>query len=582
MNFIVDKQKAEKKWSPILEALHVTDPEKREWMSEYAELHQLNENVSYSTLGNIMGMGAVTAAQPATIPGQVWGGAAVLGGAGGYGSGDVGQNLLPVSMKIAAQTIGLDLVAVKPAASPKIDLLFVDFRYDDPNRDGELGYDRPLVFKLTCDNIATVKANLYIEMTLLTITEMVGGLDKRAFVALSGLTSGTTPVSADFTTTIPTDKRGWMEFLGFSRIDGLPMFRIFRQAVEKGYYPVSAIAAKNTFDPTTTTSIVALLGATNLLTKSGTTPAASVALTGTTIDLVSLMEDHIPGFSALWANQFKAANRLQDENQYPGQIGPNVFTKTIQVGDIEITSALKRTEIEDIKASTGMDIVQKLESVLINELSQNISKEIVQAVKALGEANRLSHQTPLVAVGVTKFDFDVDAYFGLAITGYPTAPGGETTHSAQRKLLSKCNNASNYIANEGRVGPAQYIVTNGNLASVIQDIAGYTLNPVVGGSNLNTNGQLYPVGKVGNMTLYVDPYMRWDDNRIFLGRKNSVDQPGLLFLPYLMAQSISLISEATWAPRMLIRSRYAVADVGFFPEKQFMAIHVTDTHGYLI
>ena len=534
MNFIVDKQKAEKKWSPILEALHVTDVEKREWMSEYAELHQLNENVSYSTLGNVMGMGAVTAAQPATIPGQVWGGAAVLGGAGGYGSGDVGQNLLPISMKIAAQTIGLDLVAVKPAASPKIDLLFVDFRYDDPNRDGDLGNDRPLVFKMTCTNIATVSANLYVEMGLLTITEMVGGLDKRAFVALSGLTSGTTPVSADFTTDLPIDKRGWMEFLGFSRIDGLPMFRIFRQAVERGYYPDAGDATKNTFDPATSTSIVTLLGATNLLTKSGSTPAASVSLTGTTIDLVSLMEDHIPGFSALWANQFKAANRLQDENTYPGQIGPNVFTKTIQVGDIEITSALKRTEIEDIKASTGMDIVQKLESVLINELSQNISKEIVQAVKTLGEKNRVSHQTPLVAVGTTKFDFDVDAYFGLAITGYPTAPGGETTHSAQRKLLSKCNNASNYIANEGRVGPAQYIVTNGNLASVIQDIAGYTLNPVVGGSNLNTNGQLYPVGKVGNMTLYVDPYMRWDDNRIFLGRKNSVDQPGLLFLPHIM------------------------------------------------
>lgn len=286
------------------------------------------------------------------------------------------------------------------------------------------------------------------------------------------------------------------------------------------------------------------------------------------------MEDHIPGFSAGW-NLFKGMNRLQDENTYPGQIGPNVFTKTIQVGDIEITSALKRTEIEDIKASTGMDIVQKLESVLINELSQTISKEIVQAVKKLGELNRASHTVPKVA-GVSKFDYDVDGYFATV------APGGETTHSAQRKLLSKVNNASNYIANEGRVGPAQYIVTNGNVASVIQDIAGYVLNPVVGGSNLNTNGQLYPVGKVGNMTLYVDPYMRWDDNKIYLGRKNSVDQPGLLFLPYLMAQSISLISEATWAPRMLIRSRYAVADIGFFPEKQFMAMYVTDTHGYLI
>ena len=573
MNFIVDKAKAEKKWSPILEALHVSDPEKRSWMSEYAELHQLNENVSYATLGNIQGMGAVTAAQPNTTPGQVWAGygSGSLGQPGGYGSGDVGQNLLPISMKIAAQTIGLDLVAVKPAASPKIDLLFVDFRYDDPN-DQNPG-DRPLVFKMTADvNAAAVQTALYNQMAVLGITELVGGLDKRMFVALSAFTVATV-LFTDFTTNQPSNKQGWMEFLGFSRIDGSPMFRIFRQAVERGYNGILPDPTQETF-PAGTTSIQSLLEGATLLTASGASTVTSTVLSGVSIDLVSLMEDHIPGFSAGW-NLFKGMNRLQDENTYPGQIGPNVFTKTIQVGDLEITSALKRTEIEDIKASTGMDIVQKLESVLINELSQTISKEIVNSVKALCEKNRTSHTVPTVA-GVSKFDFNLDAYFATF------APGGETTHSAQRKLLSKVNNASNYIANEGRVGPAQYIVTNGNLASVIQDIAGYILNPVVGGSNLNTNGQLYPVGKVGNMTLYVDPYMRWDDNRIFLGRKNSVDQPGLLFLPYLMAQSISLISEATWAPRMMIRSRYAVADIGFFPEKQFMAIHVTDVHGYLI
>ena len=578
MNYIVDKAKAEKKWSPILEALHVTDFEKRSWMAEYAELHQLNENVSYSTLGNIQGMGAVQAAQPSTVPGQVWGGGAGLGNPGGYGSGDVGQNLLPISMKIAAQTIGLDLVAVKPAASPKVDLLFVDFRYDDPN-DQEPG-DRPLVFKLSLTTTvanAAIKAALYEEMRVLAITEMVGGLDKRCFVFLSGLTVGTV-VFADFTTSVPTrnsgTRLGVMEFLGFSRIDGLPMFRIFRQAVERGMYPGTADSTLNTF-PNNNTSLVANLSGETILTASGTSTVTATVAVSPAIELVSLMEDHIPGFYAGW-NLFKGMNRLQDENTYPGQIGPNVFTKTIQVGDVEITSALKRTEIEDIKASTGMDIVQKLESVLINELSQTISKEIVESVKKLAILNRASHTCPKVA-GVSKFDFDVDTYFS---TGF--APGGETSHSAQRKLLSKINNASNYIANEGRVGPAQYIVTNGNVASVIQDIAGYTLNPVVGGSNLNTNGQLYPVGKVGNMTLYVDPYMRWDDNRVFLGRKNSVDQPGLLFLPYLMAQSISLISEATYAPKMMIRSRYAVADCGFFPEKQFMAIYVTDVHGYLI
>ena len=105
MNLLIDKQKAVAKWKPVLESLGVNDTEKQKWMAEYAEMHSLNENVAYSTLGNLNGMGPVVAAQPAGTPGLVWGDYGV-GTAGGIGSGDVGQNLLPVSMKIAAQTIG--------------------------------------------------------------------------------------------------------------------------------------------------------------------------------------------------------------------------------------------------------------------------------------------------------------------------------------------------------------------------------------------------------------------------------------------------------------------------------------------
>jgi hypothetical protein len=42
-----------------------------------------------------------------------------------------------------------------------------------------------------------------------------------------------------------------------------------------------------------------------------------------------------------------------------------------------------------------------------------------------------------------------------------------------------------------------------------------------------------------------------------------------------MAQSISIISE-TFAPRMLLRSRYAVAEVGWFPQKTIYDYQVTD------
>jgi len=569
MNFIVDSAKALKKWSPVLESLNVIDSEKSAWMAEYAEMHQMNENVAYSTLGNMYGMGPVNAPQPSTVPGTV-----TFGADGRNGSGDIAQNLLPISMKIAAQTIGLDLVAVKPTSSPRIELLFVDFKYDNnPEGHGDEHADeKPLVFKFNFASDADQKVlvdALYYDMNLLNINETIGGLDARMFVFFSGLTVSNAVDLATFKASYESNKQGWLEFLGFSRVDGKPMFRTFRQmtahsnAAAMEYTPV-----RNTFLPNG--SALSQLSGQTMQVSGGT------VLTLTSIELVSTMEDQLPGFSAGWhLNQ--PMDRLQDENTYPGVIGPDVFTKAVQVGDVEISSTLKRTQIEDIKASTGMDIVQKLESVLINELTQTISKQIVLKIGELAEENRTSHTAPKNADGSSKFDFDVDAYTSVA----GSAPGGETYHSIQRKLIAKINNASNFIATDGRVGPAQYLVTNGNIASILQDVAGYTLNPPTM-SKMNTNGQLYPMGNIGSISIYVDPYMMWDDNRIFLGRKNSVDQPGLIFVPYLMAQSISLISEATWAPRMLIRSRFAIADIGFFPWKQFMSIKVTDNNGVLI
>jgi hypothetical protein len=177
-----------------------------------------------------------------------------------------------------------------------------------------------------------------------------------------------------------------------------------------------------------------------------------------------------------------------------------------------------------------------------------------------------------IGAGGTIFDLNTT----YAASAYVN---GETTHAVQRKLITKIAHASNYIATEGRVGPAQYLITNGGLAAALQDIAGYTINPVK--SKLNGQGQLYPVGSIGDISIYVDPYMRYNDNRIVLGRKNNPDQPGIIFVPYLMAQSISVISEATFAPRMLLRSRYAVTEVGWYPQKQFMTITVTDTNQLL-
>jgi len=454
----IDQKKAVNKWSPVLENMGVTG-DRVEWMSEMAEYHSINEN-AYAN-ANIAGMGGVISAQPSSFPGQTLAG-------GSVGSGDVGQNLLPVAMKIAAQTIGLDLVAVKPSPGPKIDLVYIDFQYDDTRDQND---ERPQVFKLNFTELSTVQTNIRAFMATNGIFESTGGLQNgRIFAELnaSSLISGLVVTDS----AIANNKVGSVEFLGFSRIDGFPIFKAYRQANVASTGGFIFDQTKNTFNPTQSM--------TAQITQVGTASVSNV-----TLSLVSALEDHIPGFSANWKADTGFAgsypmDRDMDDSRYAGVIGPKISTKTVAIGTIEVSSSLRRTEIEDIKANTGMDIVQKMESVLVNELSQTISKQIVAKIFEMGDLNRST--APIKSAGLTVFDLNTN----YAATGL----GGETTHAVQRKLITKIAHASNYIATEGRVGPAQYLVTNGGLAAAIQDIAGYTINPVK--SKLNGQGQLYP------------------------------------------------------------------------------------------
>jgi hypothetical protein len=576
----IDKSKAIKKWSPVLENMGVTG-ERVEWMAEYAEFHSINEN-AYVNASNVSGMGAVTAPNPSSLAGSTLG-TNWSSNSGTLGSGDVGQNLLPVAMKIAAQTIGLDLVAVKPTPGPKIDLLYVDFRYDDSN----LGNadERPQVFKLNAGATASALATAMLTGNGATVLQSSGGLQNGPYYYSIG-TTGVLNLGFTVSTTLnaTASKQEVVEFLGFSRIDGFPMFKTYRQAntSHTGTNPYTTTPTPATwgFDQNRNTF------AANTSMISQITSIAGVAIGSgfASIELISALEDHIPGFSANWTQAGSGFNgqypmsREADDNSYAGVIGPKISSKSIAVGTVEVSSALRRTEIEDIKANTGMDIVQKMESILVNELSQTISRQIVAKIFEMGDLNRTAAPlyTGAASPGITgQTIFDLDTNYVTLSGGI----GGETTHAVQRKLITKIAHASNYIATEGRVGPAQYVITNGGLAASLQDIAGYTINPVR--SKLNASGQLYPVGSIGDISIYVDPYMKYNDNRIVLGRKNNPDQPGIIFVPYLMAQSISVISEATFAPRMLLRSRYAVAEVGWFPQKQFMTIKVKDAAGFL-
>lgn len=58
------------------------------------------------------------------------------------------------------------------------------------------------------------------------------------------------------------------------------------------------------------------------------------------------------------------------------------------------------------------------------------------------------------------------------------------------------------------------MTTNGNIASVFQDAEGYKFPGFPAQTMSGGTPSPYPMGTLWGVHLMVDPYMRWDDNRI--------------------------------------------------------------------
>jgi hypothetical protein len=227
-----------------------------------------------------------------------------------------------------------------------------------------------------------------------------------------------------------------------------------------------------------------------------------------------------------------------------------------------------------------------IENALVNEVSQAINKHILARAFALGWSNHVSFNSVeqqnlnlnlIIAGGASTtaaYVNKVDAGVTMAIPAGPASGGYENLSTLQRRLFSRILAGANVVANRGRRGPANFIVTNAAVASALQDISQFTFAPFSNTLTQN-NGTLYPVGSLAGMTVYVDQNMAFGDTRVLIGRKGGDDEPGLKFMPYMMAESIQTISEGTMSPKIAVKSRYALVEAGFNPESLYFTFYVS-------
>jgi hypothetical protein len=560
---LINEQEIFDTWSPIIESkTGINDSSKTQWLSKYCHYHSLNESAgAYNSLAVVNGMGSV---QPPVFPQATQ--ASSLGGLspnqGFYssswqGSGDKFPSLLPLAIQVAAKTVGFDIVPVIPMSGPSGVLSYLDYVYAG----GKLSPNANQVGSTAAEALAVAPTMIKIPMgTTGSAYTMTVGVDY--FITGPGSTVGSITGA----------------FVGYSRIDGYPIFRI--EAITGGDTVASIV------------TVGSGVGTTN--------GAVNVGYATGVAQLVKALEDHIQGFSGagFYDNQnfqgpyvngqstYNPMLRSVAESTYYNSMGLTTFTKFVEADTFQVAASVTTEQIQDLNKQFGIDVISMIENALVNEVSQSINKHILSRAFQLGWSNNVNFNQiegqnlnlnlqPASAGGTTLTYMDkTDTLASMTLPAGPTGTSYENLSTLQRRLFSRVLAAANVVANRGRRGPANFIVTNANLASAMQDISQFTFAPFSNTLTQN-NGTLYPVGSLAGMTVYVDQNMQYNDTRVCVGRKGGDDEPGLKFMPYMMAESIQTISEGTMSPKIAVKSRYALVEAGFNPESLYFTFYVS-------
>ncbi len=599
-NQLINEAEVQKTWGPVIEeSTGITEKSKLSWMSKYCHYHNLNESV-YNTVHlnpnmNVQSMGNVT------LPGDP--GSMNAFPTQATGSGDRPFSLLPLAMQVAAQTVGLDLVPVVPMQGPMGILTYLDFVYG-----GGRGSGAPLNGAL--DTVAApllIKANATLAAGAFAANQIYY-VDTAAAVG-----TGTSGGSYELT------------FVGRSRIDGFPIFRV--RANTTAITPGAAGAGHNTGfifaqggEGAANPLYDCITDGGNFHGAGGVAPLNAVLAAGNVLgtfatpnglSLVKALEDHITGFSG---NALQPANdpatavpaggfagglvsgdnpflRGVGESTVDNIMGLSLFNKSVAADTFQVAAAVTREQVQDLK-QFGIDAVAQIEAVLVNELTQSINKYILDRIFRNGVTNA----TNVFAVNGTVFsdNFALAAAGAAAVNLGPSvtndavqtinAPttqvnlGGTVIADVQRRIYTKILAASNLIATRGRRGPATFAVTGGEMATALQSVAGFIAYPLSNTVN-QAGGSLYPIGAIAGVTIYVDPNRAFNDLTICVGRKGDGNSPGLVFMPYLMAESVETIAEGTMAPKIAVKSRFALVDAGFNPELMYYTMNFTLAQG---
>lgn len=558
-------------FGPIVEAY--VDPAKNQLNEERKELlnrlayvqynitpiaGSLNESSTfaggnYATPTNTLGMGNPSFGS--TIGSQA------AFNTGAVGSGDKWVSPFAIAMQIAAKTVGFDIVNTIPISAPTGMVTYVDWQYSDGKLNGT-GNDNPAMIRVNIPNFTGVAGQTYI-------------------------------VTSAYSSPTASGNGVRLKYVAKTRIMGESIFQVLGSGTVSG----------NVVTETETIKVSdAFTGSANIFITTANVYTANTLATVTaangTAQLVNALEDQITGFaggpggveSATFggnyidgSSYYEGMTRGESEESKFRTAGMKQYNKYIETKEFKVAFSATQQQIMDMKRVHGFDLIGKAETFLVNETSQNINKSILGTAYAMGWTNHYNIYNAdgvtfnlnlkagdTGAANITNID-NTNTSRAIPMPDFVNYSGATASFENQGTLHARIANrilyASNYILNRGRVGMANFVVTNITLGTALIASKDSSVVPYV---NTLSGKDLYPAGTVYGMTLYIDPYLAPNKNLVLVGRKGADDEPGLKLLIYSLSESVSTIAEATLSSKIGVISRYAVVEYGQLPETQYI------------
>ncbi len=194
-------------------------------------------------------------------------------------------------------------------------------------------------------------------------------------------------------------------------------------------------------------------------------------------------------------------------------INLHLFQKSFQLKP-EMYSCIIPNENSFIKP--GLVDKNFFKNQLLKTEEIDLEKRIFKIYEDLGNKTRENSMT-----NIQKFFSKYFKKMKFPIFLYP-----KKEQDLSRLLISKILSQSNQIAMRTKRGPGNFVIVNTQLGSIIQDSSYFTFNPY----EPKPNSMITPIGQIPGLTVYVNPLMDYNDNKIIVGKNTRNDEIGTILV----------------------------------------------------